>query len=100
MVYSSLQGQSAQRESAAFTRQRTLVRTQHRPLINPLALQVKRGMCETIPNGLQGLCAAIVQQPEQISRKLEKGFLARMRSLAGVLQAPETTSKLSYCSRM
>lgn len=47
---------------------------------------------------LRSLCAATVQQHEQISRKLEKGFLARMRSLAGVSQAPETTSKLSYCS--
>src|SRR5215218_3296043 len=32
MVYSPLQGRLAQRESAAFTRQRSLVRTQHRPL--------------------------------------------------------------------
>jgi hypothetical protein len=32
MVYSPLQGRLAQRESAAFTRQRTLVRSQHRPL--------------------------------------------------------------------
>jgi hypothetical protein len=31
MIYSPLQGRLAQRESAAFTRQRSLVRTQHRP---------------------------------------------------------------------
>ena len=38
MVYSPLQGRLAQRESAAFTRQRSLVRTQHRPLLKVLQM--------------------------------------------------------------
>src|SRR5215218_2457417 len=42
MVYSPLQGRLAQRESAAFTRQRSLVRTQHRPLSRYFVLQGKR----------------------------------------------------------
>ena len=41
MIYSPLQGRLAQRESAAFTRQRSLVRTQHRPLSKCANLQVK-----------------------------------------------------------
>src|SRR5215210_467788 len=77
MVYSPLQGRLAQRESAAFTRQRSLVQTQHRPLVKFLVLQVIRRRRETIPDRGQGLCAATVQQPKQISWKLEKGFLAR-----------------------
>jgi hypothetical protein len=41
MVYSPLQGRLAQRESAAFTRQRSLVRAQHRPLKKYGPLQEK-----------------------------------------------------------
>ena len=41
MVYSRSYGRLAQRESAAFTRQRSLVRSQHRPLSKSCALQVK-----------------------------------------------------------
>ena len=41
MVYSSLHGRLAQRESAAFTRQRSLVRTQHRPLSRTAYLSSK-----------------------------------------------------------
>ncbi len=42
MVYSRPYGRLAQRESAAFTRQRSLVRSQHRPLGKPFSLQGKR----------------------------------------------------------
>ena len=42
MVYSRSYGRLAQRESAAFTRQRSLVRSQHRPLLFLLHLQDKR----------------------------------------------------------
>jgi hypothetical protein len=41
MVYSPLRGRLAQRESAAFTRQRSLVRTQHRPHPKYVVLQVE-----------------------------------------------------------
>src|SRR5215204_1582478 len=62
MVYSSLQGRLAQRESAAFTRQRSLVRTQHRPLVKSDVLQVKRGRQEQVSDTLPSHCAATVQQ--------------------------------------
>src|SRR5215212_11109116 len=62
MVYSSLQGRLAQRESAAFTRQRSLVRTQHRPLPKYFVLQVKRGRQEQVSDTLPSHCAATVQQ--------------------------------------
>src|SRR5215217_9311657 len=39
MVYSRSYGRLAQRESAAFTRQRSLVRSQHRPLSKSAILQ-------------------------------------------------------------
>ena len=42
MVYSRAYGRLAQRESAAFTRQRSLVRSQHRPLVKSSILQEKR----------------------------------------------------------
>src|SRR5215208_4036964 len=42
MVYSRPYGRLAQRESAAFTRQRSLVRTQHRPLVKVLQMAEKK----------------------------------------------------------
>src|SRR5919112_1005084 len=55
MVYSPLQGRLAQRESAAFTRQRSLVRTQHRPLQETSDLQVKRDRPREATHLAQGL---------------------------------------------
>src|SRR3990170_1447563 len=40
-IFSEPPGRLAQRESAAFTRQRSLVRTQHRPLSKPLFSEAK-----------------------------------------------------------
>jgi hypothetical protein len=39
----------------------------------------------------------LVQQPKQISRNVWKGVDAKIRQFAGILQAPETFSKLSHC---
>ena len=52
-------GRLAQRESAAFTRQRSLVRTQHRPLKKSGYLQAKREATMKTPVNIWGL----VQQP-------------------------------------
>jgi len=47
---------------AAFTRQRSLVRSQHRPFPKYLVLQVIRGRQEHVPDTLRSHCAATVQQ--------------------------------------
>jgi hypothetical protein len=43
------------------------------------------------------LCAATVQQPEQISCNVGKSDNARIRAFTGFLQAPETSGNPSYC---
>src|SRR5215211_245360 len=47
---------------AAFTRQRSLVRTQHRPLPRYFVWQVKRRRQEKVSDMLRSICAATVQQ--------------------------------------
>jgi hypothetical protein len=47
---------------AAFTRQRSLVRTQHRPLVKSDVLQVKRGKQEQVSETLPSNCVATVQE--------------------------------------
>jgi hypothetical protein len=42
-------------------------------------------------------CAATVQQPEQISRKVRKSFIDKIPLFAGILQTQETSSKASRC---
>jgi len=46
----------------AFTRQGSLVRSQHRPLTRYFVLQVKHGRREKVLDILRSLCAATVQQ--------------------------------------
>jgi hypothetical protein len=70
MVYSPLQGRLAQRESAAFTRQRSLVRTQHRPLPKFLQMAKKLKLPVLV---LQTLCsnrAATRQNEKTLSQNI------------------------------
>jgi hypothetical protein len=70
MVYSRSFGRLAQWESAAFTRQRSLVRTQHRPLGKTAVLQGKTRNTDERPEYLSYSCAATVQQREGSSARL------------------------------
>jgi hypothetical protein len=55
-------GEQLRHPGSDFTRQRSLVRTQHRPLVKSDVLQVKRGRQEQVSDTLPSQCAATVQQ--------------------------------------
>ena len=55
-------GEQPRHYGSDFTRQRSLVRTQHRPLSKHLVLQVIRGRQEQVSDTLPSHCAATVQQ--------------------------------------
>jgi hypothetical protein len=78
MVYSSLQGRLAQWESAAFTRQRSLVRTQHRPPDKKLHLQEKRVNTAGMPRIRRGVvqqsCSNPSKSPETPRRRLPSEY--------------------------
>src|SRR5215212_6277513 len=83
MVYSRPDGRLAQRESAAFTRQRTLVRSQHRPLSRPSILQVKREAKIKVPDTHRGLVQEPCSNPSEHPEILRKPPQRKSASLQG-----------------
>jgi hypothetical protein len=95
MVYSSPLGRLAQRESAAFTRQRSLVRAQHRPLWKSIVLQLKPRDAEPIgaapsthlttvkiPTGESALYRTHLRHDERRWGRRDRGGLLRIPSRA------------------
>jgi hypothetical protein len=107
MVYSPLQGRLAQRESAAFTRQRSLVRTQHRPLgkalqtagnetssILTLRTSCSNGAATHPRSGENRTCLLAQKWFNSSSTILERA--SRLSSKAGSIQIPRRDRRRSY----
>src|SRR5829696_1723207 len=97
MVYSPLQGRLAQRESAAFTRQRTLVRSQHRPLKKILFCR-ENSEDENWVGGFRGPLYTVVHQPARTAANNRQIVAQRIHCFARVFEQQQTRVILELCS--